>query len=161
MDMEPKSKSQLKREMLALQSLGEKLVDLSQDQITNIGMPPELQEAVLFARTIKRGEARRRQLQYIGSLMREVDPEPIRKAVEDISRGRLQDAGEFKELERWRDGLVGGNTRIIEEIVNKFPDANRQELSRLALSAAREREGNKPPKASRALFRLLRGLKSQ
>ena len=159
MDMEPKSKSQVKREMLVLQSLGEKLVDLSRDQIMKIEMPPELQDAVLFAKTIKRGEARRRQLQYIGSLMREVDPEPIQKAVDDLSRGRLQDAERFKELERWRDGLVDGNSSVMEEIVNRFPDVDRRELNRLALMAAKEREGNKPPKASRALFRLLRGLK--
>ena len=159
MDMEPKSKSQVKREMLALQSLGEKLVDLSRDQIMKIGMPQELQEAVFFAKTIKRGEARRRQLQYIGSLMREVDPEPIQKAVYDLSKGRLQDAERFQELERWRDGLVDGNSGIMEEIVNRFPDVDRQGLNRLALSAAKEREASKPPKASRALFRLLRGLK--
>ncbi len=161
MDMEPKSKSQVKREMLALQSLGEKLVDLSTEQIKQIEMPQDLQEAVLFAKKIKRGEARRRQLQYIGSLMREIDPDPIRNALDDISKGRSRDAERFREIERLRDGLVEGDSQIMEEVVKRFPGANRQELSRLALNAAREKEANKPPKSSRALFRLLRGLESE
>lgn len=83
--VEQKSKSQVKREMLALQSLGEQLVDFSPNQIGQIEMPQELREAVLFARTLKKNEARRRQMQYIGTLMRDVDPEPIRKAVAEIS----------------------------------------------------------------------------
>jgi ribosome-associated protein len=88
--VEQKSKSQIKREMLALQSLGEHMVDLSPNQISKIEMPQELREAVLFARTLKKSEARRRQMQYIGTLMRDADPEPIQKAVEAISRSRGQ-----------------------------------------------------------------------
>jgi ribosome-associated protein len=152
--MEPKSKSQVKKEMLALQALGEKLVELSADQIKEIDMPLELRDALLFARTINRGEARRRQLQYIGVLMREADPGPIRKALEVIGRGGLQDAAQFKELERWRDELVDGSDVLLEEIVSR--GADRRTLRRLVLSARKEREGNKPPRASRALFRFLK-----
>ena len=147
--------------MLALQALGEKLVELSADQIKKIDMPLELLDALLFARTIKKGEARRRQLQYIGVLMREADPEPIRKALDIIGRGQLQDAKQIEELERWRDGLVEGSDGLLEEIVSRFPGAERQTLRRLVLSARKEREGNKPPKASRALFRFLRALSKQ
>ncbi len=147
--------------MLALQALGEKLVELSADQIRKIDMPLELLDALLFARTIKKGEARRRQLQYIGVLMREADPEPIRKALDIIGRGQLQDAKQFEELERWRDGLVEGGDGLMEEIVSRFPCAERQTLRRLVLGARKEREGNKPPKASRALFRFLRALSKQ
>jgi ribosome-associated protein len=159
--IESKSKSQVKKEMLALQALGEKLVELSADQIKKIDMPLELLDALLFARTIKKGEARRRQLQYIGVLMREADPEPIRKALDIIGRGQLQDAKQIEELERWRDGLVEGSDGLLEEIVSRFPGAERQTLRRLVLSARKEREGNKPPKASRALFRFLRALSKQ
>src|SRR5208283_3373411 len=98
--MEPRSKSQVKREMLALQNLGEKLVGLTADQIMKIDMPMELRDALLFAKTINKGEARRRQLQYIGVLMRKADPEPIQKALDTIGRGHLLDATQFKELER-------------------------------------------------------------
>jgi ribosome-associated protein len=159
--MEPKSKSQVKKEMLALQTLGEKLVDLTADQIKKIDMPLELRDALLFAKTINRGEARRRQLQYIGVLMREADPGPIQKALDTIGRGQLQDAEQFEELERWRDELVEGSDGLLEQIVSRFPGADRQTLRQLVLNARKEREGKKPPKASRALFRFLRTLSNQ
>ena len=159
--IEPKSKSQVKREMLALQALGEKLTELTADQIQKIDMPLELRDALLFAKSINKGEARRRQLQYVGVLMREADPEPIRKALDTISRGQMLEAKQFKELERWRDELVEGSDGLIEEIVSRFPGTDRQTLRQLVLSARKEREGNKPPKASRALFRFLKALSKQ
>ncbi len=159
--IEPKSKSKVKKEMLALQALGEKLAELTADQIKKIDMPLELRDALLFARTINKGEARRRHLQYIGVLMRDADPEPIQKALDTISRGRLLDAKQFEELERWRDKLVEGSEGILEEIVSRFPGADRQTLRQLVLSALKERAGNKPPKASRALFRFLKALSNQ
>jgi len=152
---EIRSKSQAKREMLALQSLGEKLFNLSEDQITKIEMPQELREALLFAKTIRKGEARRRQLQYVGALMREVDPEPIRKALDDIQRGYDRDVDRFREVERWRDELVAGNDAILDEIVNRFPGADRRNLLLLIRKARTE---NRTPKASRALFRFLKEL---
>ncbi len=158
-EMEPKSKSQVKKEMLALQTLGEKLAALSVDQIKMIDMPFELRDALLFARTINRGEARRRQLQYIGVLMRETDPGPIQKALDIIDRGQSLDAKQFEELERWRDELIEGSDVLVEEIVSR--GAERQALRHLVLSARKEREGNKPPKASRALFRFLKALSKQ
>ena len=153
-----KSKSQVKREMLALQALGEQLVDLSPNQIREMEMPQDLREAVLFAKTLKKSEALRRQMQYIGTLMRDADPEPIRKAVAKISRGRGQDIQLFRELEQWRKGLIDGNDDFLGDIVNHFPDADRKRLRRLALNARKEREGNKPPQAARTLFRYLREL---
>jgi ribosome-associated protein len=159
--IEPKSKSQVKKEMLALQTLGEKLAELTADQIMKIDMPLELRDALLFTRTINKGEARRRQLQYVGVLMREADPEPIRKALDAIGRGQTLDAKQFKELERWRDKLVEGSDGLMEEIVSQFPGADRQTLRQLVLNARKEREVNKPPKASRALFRFLKALSNQ
>jgi ribosome-associated protein len=156
--MQQKSKSQVKREMLALQSLGEQLVVLSPDQIKKIEMPQDLREAVLFARTLKKSEPWRRQMQYIGTLMRDADPEPIRRALDGISRGRGHDAQLFRELEQWRSGLVDGNDDFLEKTVHRFPAADRKRLRSLALKARKEREENQPPKASRVLFRYLREL---
>jgi ribosome-associated protein len=133
-------------------------VDLSPNQINKIEMPQDLREAVLFAKTLKKSEAWRRQMQYIGTLMRDADPEPIRKALDEISRGRGHDAQLFRELEQWRNELIDGNDEFLVDIANHFPDADRKHLRRLALSARKEREGNKPPKASRALFQYLRQL---
>jgi ribosome-associated protein len=155
---EPKSRSQVKREMLALQSLGEQLVLLTQDQINHIEMPQDLRDAVFFAKTLKKNETRRRQMQYIGTLMRDVDPDPIRKALNEISRGRGHDAELFRELEQWRNGLIDGNDEFLARTVNRFPDSDPGRLRSLALKARKEREENQPPKASRALFRYLREL---
>jgi len=155
---EQKSKSQVKREMLALQSLGEQLVALTLNQISNIEMPQDLREAVLFAKTLKKRETWRRQLQYIGVLMRDVDPEPIRKALDGISRGQGYNAQLFRELEQCRNELVDGNDELFGKTMNRFPDADSKRLRSLALEARKEREENKPPKASRALFRYLREL---
>ncbi len=156
--VEQKSKSQVKREMLALQSLGEQLVEVSPSQLREIEMPEDLREAVLFARTLKKRGAKRRQMQYIGTLMRDVAPESIRTAMTEIRRGRGQDLRLFRELEQWRNGLIEGNEELLADIVNHFPDADRKRLLRLALNARKEREGNKPPQAARALFRYLREL---
>jgi ribosome-associated protein len=156
--IEPKSKSQVKREMLALQTLGEKLAGLSTGQINAIDMPLDLRDALLHAKTINKGEAGRRQLQYIGALMRETDVEPIRKALDTFNRGRLENAKQFEELERWRDELVDGKEGIMEEILSRFPGTECQTLRQLVLTARRERERGKPPKASRALFRFLKAL---
>ena len=144
--------------MLALQSLGEQLVVLALDQISKIEMPQDLREAVIFAKTLKRNETRRRQMQYIGALMRDADPEPIQKALDEISRGRGNDAQSFQEIEQWRNGLIDGNDEFLGKTVNRFPDADRKRLRSLALKARKEREENNPPKASRALFRYLREL---
>ena len=155
---EPKSKSQVKREMLALQSLGEQLVKLAPVQISKMEMPQDLREAVLFARKLKRGEALRRQMQYIGSLMREADPEPIRKTLDEIGRGQRQEAQLFQEIEQWRDKLIDGNDEPLGDILNRYPDADRRRLRQLVLNARKEKEGSRPPKSLRALFRYLREL---
>ncbi len=80
------SKSQRKREALALQALGETLVGLKPPQLGKLPLPDELREAVLAARQMPQRGARKRQLQYIGRLMREIDPEPIRAALGSVGR---------------------------------------------------------------------------
>jgi len=155
---ERKSKSQRKREMLALQSLGEELVQLREEQIRRIAISEDLREAVLFARHLKKREALRRQLQYIGTLMRDADPEPIRKALDEISRGLTMDRQLFRKIEQWRDALVNGNDELLEEIAEEFPHADLKWLRQCALNARKEKAGNQPPKSSRALFRYLKNI---
>jgi len=156
--MERKSKSQVKREMLALQSLGERLVGLRPDQVRRIEMPEDLREAVLLAARLRKGEALRRQLQYIGTLMRDADPEPIRKALEEMSCGRAIDMQRFRRIERWRDDLVNGSDEPLDEIVRDYPEADPKWLRQCILNARRERAENQAPRSARALFRYLRDL---
>ncbi|MFZ7113536.1 MAG: ribosome biogenesis factor YjgA [Desulfatiglandales bacterium] len=155
---EQKSRSQLKREMLALQKMGERLVGLSPVLLEKMDLPAAVKDAVVQAQGMKRHGARRRQLQFIGALMRKIDPEPIQDALDRLDRGRQKEAWAFKETEVWRDRLVGGDDGLMEEIVHRFGDADRHHLRRLVLSARQEKEKGRPPKASRALFRYLRSL---
>ena len=157
--MEYISKTQKKREAEALQDLGEKLVKLPKDQLAGIDMPEELLSAVRQAKAIKSHGALKRQMQFIGSIMRNIDPEPILEAIEDIEQGCYKKTMDFKETERWRDELIAGNKELIEELLVKYPSAERQQLSQLIRNAAKEKKDNKPPKAFRILFRYLRDIK--
>jgi ribosome-associated protein len=156
--IEKKSKSQIKREMQALQKVGEQLVELSSDHLRKIEIPEELREAVLFAKTMKKREARRRQVQYIGSLMRHVDINPILETLETITQGRTGNVQTFHQIETWRDRLIEGNDDLVEEILYRFPHADRRQFIQLIRNARKEKEGNSPSKFSRALFRYLKKL---
>jgi len=153
------SKTQKKREAEALQDLGAKLVKLSKDQLADIDLSAELRDAVQFAKTIKSHGALKRQMQFIGTLMRKIDSEPIEEAISNIEEGNYKKAAAFKETEQWRDELIAGNKNRMEEIMTNYPLAERQQLTQLIRNAVKERENNKPPKASRALFRYLTTIK--
>ena len=99
------SKSQRKRDMTALQALGAELVALSADQLDRVELPERLREAIVEARQIKSFEARRRQLQYIGKLMRDVDAEPIRMTLEQWRGSAREATAQQHAVERWRDRL--------------------------------------------------------
>jgi ribosome-associated protein len=155
-----KSKTQKKKEAHSLQRLGEKLLTLSKEQIREIDIPEEVLDALNLARTIKSREGLRRQVQFIGSLMRKIDTDPIQQAVDQIEQGAYKKALEFQETEQWRDELIAGNDELLEEILENHINADRQQLSQLVRNAVKEAENNKPPKSSRALFRYLREIRT-
>lgn len=156
--MEDKSKSERKREVTALQDLGERLLDLSQEQLNNIRISQELQDALILAKTLKSRGARRRQMQYIGVLMRRIDPEPIRLMIHEIDKGQKHKAREFQQLETMRNSLIDGDDTVFEQIIRLFPDADILRLRQLVRGARKEKKENKPSKQSRSLFRYLREL---
>ncbi|MBW2011225.1 MAG: DUF615 domain-containing protein [Deltaproteobacteria bacterium] len=157
--MEQKSRSQIKREMQELQKLGEQLVELSNEQISGMTIPQEICEAVLFAKTLTKHGAKHRQLQYIGSLMRHVDPEPIREALRDVVEGKKLEALAFKQVEQWRDEIVEGNDERTEKILNLYQGVvDRQKLLRLVRNVRKESKTDKGRKSSKTLFRYLREL---
>ncbi len=153
------SKTQKKREAEALQKLGEKLVKLSRQQLGEIDMPEEIREAVVLARAMKSHGAIRRQMQYIGNLMRKIDSETIQDAITEIEEGSYRKAQAFKETEKWRDELIAGNKALMQEILDTYPEADRQQLSQLVRNAIKEKEKNNPPKSSRVLFRYLNSIR--
>jgi len=158
--MELKSKTKMKKEAEALQKLGEELVRLTPAQIRDIPLPPAISEAVAFARTLKRG-ALRRQLQYIGMLMRQYDTAPIQEALQNIQEGDHKKAAVFKEIEEWRVELMEGNEALMEDILRRYPGSDRQKLTQLLRNAIKERKNNKPPRVFRDLFRYLKKIRSE
>ena len=152
------SKSQLKRESHALQALGEELVRLPPAKLAKIPMPEELAEAVQLARQIKARGGLKRQLQYIGKIMRSIDAEPIEKALDALKNAAGREAAKFHRLEHWRDRLVDEGDTALEQLLEEFPHADRQHLRQLTRNAQREAAKQKPPKSAREIFRYLRDL---
>lgn len=152
---ESKSRTQKKKEDRRLQRLGESLAALSPDQLDRIEMPETLREAVRFARRIKSRGARRRQFQYIGVLMREIDSGPIEAGLETLAQGDQLRNYAFKTIQDWRDRLAAGEMDLVEEILARCPDIERQRLTQLARNAKKEAEAEKGVKSSRMLFRYL------
>ncbi|MDP2241155.1 MAG: ribosome biogenesis factor YjgA [Burkholderiales bacterium] len=153
----PPSKSQRKRQMTELQDMGAELLDLSVHQLAQIELPDNLYDAVIDARQITKFEARRRQLQYIGKLMRTIDPEPIRAQLDLWKNTSDEHKAWLHHIERWRDRLLVDETAL-NELVGAHPQADIQQLRTLIRNTLRERELNKPPKSYRALFQMLREL---
>ena len=154
----PKSKSQLKREMNALQELGEELVNLSTKDLTKIPLPEDLADAICLARDIKSHGGHKRQLQYIGKLIRNIDAEPIQQALNAIHLRGRQSTTRFHKIEQWRDRLINEGNEALNELIALHPQAERQRLRQLMLNINKESKQNKPPKSARNLFRYLREL---
>ena len=155
---DPKSRTQKKKDAHELQLLGEKLVSLSEEELKELNLPQKLQTAILDSKTLNRREALRRQLQHIGALMRKIDPEPIKTAVESSSSRQYQKAQEHKRIEILRDGLISGEMDLQTDVMQDFPNIDRQHLSQLIRNARKEAELKKSPKSARILFRFLRDL---
>jgi ribosome-associated protein len=151
------SKSRRKADAHALQTLGAELVALNKNQLSQVDMPESLREAVEAAQRIHAHEGRRRQLQYIGKLMRNVDPEPIRVKIEGWKTVSVEETARLHLMERWRDRLID-DPQALQAFAGEYPQADLQQLRTLIRNTQREREQKKPPKSYRALFQLLRDI---
>ncbi len=156
------SKTTIKREMHALQVIGETLVALSPKDLKKIPIEnEELVETISLARNVTAHGGKKRLLQYIGKLMRKIDPEPIIRALRDLQDGQKEAAQHFHNLEILRDKLVAEGPGGIESIIELYPLADRQHLRQLVLQAKREEKQLKPPAASRKIFKYIRELDEQ
>ncbi|MDR2239219.1 MAG: DUF615 domain-containing protein [Zoogloeaceae bacterium] len=151
------SKSQKKRDMHALQALGEELATLPPARLARIEMPEALRAALQEAQRLTKHEARRRQMQYIGRLMRDADPAPIRAALDAIRGVSAAETGRQHRLERLRLRLLEDEAALTE-IGAAHPGADLTRLRQLRRNALKERDAGQPPRAFRELFRLLREL---
>ena len=160
-ELEKPSKTRRKKAMHELQALGDELVALSEHQLHTMQLEPELMEAVRAARGMTKHEARRRQLQFIGRLMREVDPAPIREQLA-VWHGQSKAATQsLHDVERWRTLLLEDESALTT-FADRYGAAAQLQPLRACLrevrreQAAAGQEGQRPGRHFRQLFRLIR-----
>ncbi|MFA6920536.1 MAG: ribosome biogenesis factor YjgA [Gallionella sp.] len=151
----PPSKTKIKKQMHELRDLGEELTELGKDQIAQLDIPEILRDAIKEMHRIKTFGAKRRQLQYIGKLMRDVDAAPIIAKLNTWKGTSQQHIGYMHQLERWRERLLEGN-EALTELLAAYPDTDVQRLRTLIRNTLKEREAGKPAKNFREIFQVLR-----
>jgi ribosome-associated protein len=155
-ELEPPSKSELKRRSRDLQDLGDALVELPPAELDALDLPDELRDALDAARRITSHGARLRQRLFIGKLLRRIDTTAVTAALNrrgDRERARLR--GE-RQVEEWRERLLADDAASWNELARDCPAADLDELRSLARRARAERAAGRPPAAARLLFRRLR-----
>ena len=149
------SKSQMKRDSTALQVLGRRIAELPKDRIAQLNLPERLHEAFLAYKTITAHEGGRRQLQFIGRLMRDVDPAPLIEALDRFNGASRAEVAAMHLAERWRDRLLEDATALTE-FATAHPGCDIARLRTLMRNAQKEKAAGKPPKDFRELYRELR-----
>ena len=145
------SKTRRKREMREVQDLGAALVLLTPGELARFDLPESLREAITACRSITKHEARRRQMQYIGKLMRHVDPAPIAQQLAGLTAPSKQQTALFHVAEKWRDELLA-DPLAMGRFEREFPHADNHKLRALIEAARAERAGKRAPKHFRELF---------
>jgi len=143
--------------MHALQDLGEALLALDASRVAELGLPERLVDALAQARRIRAHEGRRRQMQYIGKLMRDIDADPIREALERFASGEPSDKAQFAAAEAWREKMLRDDAAL-SAFVAEHPAADAAALATLVREARAERLRGSPPHRYRELFRRIKAL---
>lgn len=151
----PPSKTRIKKQMHELRDLGMELTELSKDQLAQLDIPENLRDAIREMKNINKFGAQRRQMQYIGKLMREVDPAPILAKLDGWKGRSQQHTAYMHQLERWRDRLME-NDSALTELLAAHPQADAQHLRALIRNAHKETEAGKPPRSYREIFQVLK-----
>ncbi len=149
------SKTKIKKQMHDLQDLGAELVALGKDQLAQLDLPENLRDAIREMHRINKFGAQRRQMQYIGRLMRDVETAPIIAKLNAWKGISQQHVSYMHQLERWRERLLEDEAALTE-LLSKYPEADAQRLRALIRNTHKEREAQKPPKHFRELFQALR-----
>lgn len=155
-----KSKAQQKREAEAAQALGTELVELSaphfQALVKKLDLTEQLYEALVACRNINAREGRRRQLQYIGKLMRGIDCTTIEQKLAELKRGGQIATAQLHQIERWRERLLSEGDAAFDDLVRLHPQVDAVQVKQLIAQAHKESSLQQPPRAARQLFKYLR-----
>jgi len=157
-DQLPPSKSQRKRDALAVQDLGRRLVELAPATLGRLGLSERLTAAVEETRKVTSHSARRRQLRWLAKVIASEDSEGVQRLLQTMDIEHDADNRRFHALERWRERLLEEADAALPALLERYPRADRQQLRTLIRAARKEREQDKPPAAARKLFRYLREL---
>ena len=153
------NKTQLKREIRALNELGQELIKLADGNLKKIPLSDSMRVAINDAKRFQRG-ALQRQLRRIASLMQQEDVEAIKTELLRLKQPDKQQTAEFHMLESWRDRLLEGDEKLLSELIDRFPEIDRQYLRQLMRNGQKERLKQSTPKSARLLFKYLKELKS-
>ena len=156
------SKSELKRQMTALQKLGEELIAEPRDRVKRVPMPEDVREAILECQQIKDHEGRRRQTQYVGKKMRSLDEDEIaaiQKMLDSWKGASKSETAALHAIERKRDKLLTDD-KALTQLLAENPQLEAQHLRTLIRNARKEQAENKPPKAYREIFQILKSLQA-
>ncbi|SDK19569.1 ribosome-associated protein [Methylophilus rhizosphaerae] len=159
-DDSPPSKTRLKAEADAAQEIGRQLVDLPKDKLKKLPLEEALLDAIAEAKRITSNGAIRRQMQYIGRLMRDIDLAPIVEQLQKWEGKHQEENARFHHMERWRTRLLE-DARVLELFIAEFPRTDVQQMRTLIRNAQKEAAANKPPKSSRELFKMIREVMEQ
>ncbi|MDO4697365.1 MAG: ribosome biogenesis factor YjgA [Pasteurellaceae bacterium] len=151
------SKSEIKRDAEHLKKLGESLINLTPSNLAKIPLDDNLRDAIELAQRL-RLEARRRQIQYVGKLLRNLDPEPIQEALDKVENRHNQQLALLQKLEQTRDQLIEQGDAAVNSLVDEYPNLDRQHLRNLVRMAQKEKAANKPPKNYREIFQYLKSM---
>lgn len=152
------SKSQRKKDMLALQKIGESLIKLTEDQLTTLDLPENLLGAILHMKSLVSNEAKRRQLQYIGKIMRHIDVEPICQTLKRKQYIHQKSVEEFHLVEEWRDKICQQGDEALNSFLVDYPETDRQQLRKLMRNAQYDKKNDKNTGGEKALFKYLRSI---
>jgi ribosome-associated protein len=148
----PPTKTELKRQAQAVQDVADRLISAPDGVAEGLGLPEKLADAIALARRIPGGGALVRQRQFVAKLMRGLDLEPVRAALDAAANDTRLEAARFKRAERWRDRLLEGGEDALAEFTAEFK-ADRGALESLVRAAESERDSGRPAGAARRLFR--------
>lgn len=162
-EYERPSKSELKRQMTGLQKMGQELVDSARDRVKRVPMPEDVRDAILECQQITNHEGRRRQMQFVGKKMRTLDENEvalIQKTIDSWKGASKSETAAMHALERRREKLLTTDIALTE-LLAENPELDVQHLRTLIRNARKEQAENKPPKAYREIFQILKEIQAK
>ena len=152
------NKTAIKREIAACSVLGEELSTLQLTQLQAFNLPDNIEKAIIDVAKMPHKGARKRQLKYIAGQLHKLDITPIKERLDKLKNKSAHAVREHHQAEKWRDRLINGSNDALTDLLDDYPDADRQHIRQLLRNAQKEAKENKPPKSARLLYRYLKEL---